>query len=120
MSPTRTPARRLAAVLLLVLVAVLAPVVGNAVAAAAPAPARAGDDPAPAAAPQVALPVRPAAGSAAATPTGDDGPPGHPGPELTTVLAAPVPGPAPARRVGATGAHPGHGGTADPRGPPVA
>lgn len=123
MSPTRTPAR-LVAVLLLSLVAVLAPIAGPAAAPPAPA-ATASDDVVPAVAgPPSALPGR----HAPAGPVLDDRttPPGHPGPVLDTLLLAPPDAPAtgPAgtavERTATAGLDPGHGSPADPRGPPQA
>jgi len=123
-SATRTPARRLVAVLLLSLVAVLALVAGAATAEATPEGGSVGNDVALAvAAPQSTLLGR-------LTPTGlpSDGttPAGHPGPVLDTLLLAPPEAPVtgPAGTVvdlsATTGLDPGHGSLADPRGPPTA
>lgn len=124
MTATRTPARRLVAVLLLSLVAVLAPIAGPPTAEASPA-ASAADDVVPAVAgPPSALPGR----QAPLGPVLDDRttPAGHPGPALDTLLLAPPEAPATgpagtAVAVSATaGLDPGHGSPADPRGPPEA
>ncbi|WP_145982628.1 MULTISPECIES: hypothetical protein [unclassified Pseudonocardia] len=125
MSPTRTPARRLAAVLLLSLVAVLAPVAGPATAWADPVPASVGSDAAPAAAgPQSALATRPVPGGP--LPADDAAPPGPPGPALDALVLAPpqVTAAAVARPVAekraTTGLDPGHASASTLRGPPAA
>jgi hypothetical protein len=119
-SATRTPARRLVAVLLLSLVALLAPVAGSATAAEA-TPASAGNEWAPAVSVQPsALPGRLAPAGALA----DDGT--HPGPVLDALLLAPpdapVTGPAGTAvdHSATAGLDPGHGSPADLRGPPTA
>ncbi|ALE73967.1 hypothetical protein AD006_22400 [Pseudonocardia sp. EC080610-09] len=124
-SPTRTPARRLAAVLLLSLVAVLAPVAGPATAWADPVPASVGSDAAPAAAgPQSALATRPVPGGP--LPADDAAPPGPPGPALDALVLAPpqVTAAAVARPVAekraTTGLDPGHASASTLRGPPAA
>ncbi|MEU6696928.1 hypothetical protein [Pseudonocardia sp. NPDC046786] len=123
MSPTRTPARRVVAVLLLSLFAVLAPVAGPTVAEPAPAPTTVHSEFAPSAsAPQSALPGRAAPGGPGSAPD-DSTVHGHPGPALDAlVLALPevaADGATPDRDP-TTGPEPGHRTPADPRGPPTA
>jgi hypothetical protein len=118
-SATRTPARRLVAVLLLSLVALLVPVAGSATAEATPAAA--GNEWA------QAVSVQPSALPGRLAPAGalsDDGT--HPGPVLDALLLAPpeapVTGPAGTAvdRSATAGLDPGHGSPADLRGPPTA
>ncbi|BBG02902.1 MULTISPECIES: hypothetical protein [Pseudonocardia] len=123
MSPTRTPARRIVAVLLLSLFAVLAPVAGPAVADTPPVPTTLHSEFAPSAsAPQSALPGRAAPGGPGSAPD-DATAHGHPGPALDAlVLALPeVGGDTPDTDRDPTGGpEPGHRTPADPRGPPAA
>ncbi|WP_226353499.1 hypothetical protein [Pseudonocardia sp. ICBG601] len=122
MRTTRSPARRLVAVLLLSLVAALAPVAGSLTAEAVPATAAAsvGQDVAPAEAPRPALLGR----SAHDGPVAPDAT-GHPGPALDLLVldAAGLPHEAPGRvddRTTAAAPEPGTGadiGSRGPRGP---
>lgn len=122
MRPTRSPARRLVAVLLLSLVAALAPVAGSLTAGAAPATAAAaaGQDVAPAEASRPALLGR----SASDGPVAPDAT-GHPGPALDVLVldAAGLPHDAPAPaddRTTAAAPEPGTGADFGSRGPPRA
>lgn len=123
MSPTRTPARRLGAVLLLSLFAVLAPVAGPSVAEAVAVPTTLHSEFAPSAsAPQSALPGRATPGGPGPVPDDTTGH-GHPGPALDALVLAPpeiAVAAAPADRDPTAGPDPGHRAPVAPRGPPAA